>query len=79
MNCKQLVELVTSYLEGTLAPDERLRLEAHLGDCPYCVEYVDQMRRTVDALGKLPEQSLSPEAERELVEAFRGWRERRGP
>jgi anti-sigma factor RsiW len=77
MNCKELVELVTGYLEGTLPADDRLRLEAHLGECPYCVEYVEQMRQTVSVLGRLPEESVSPETERELLEAFRGWREGR--
>jgi anti-sigma factor RsiW len=77
MNCKELVELVTGYLENTLALDDRRRLEAHLKECPYCAEYVAQMRQTISSLGGLPEESVSPETERELLEAFRGWREGR--
>jgi anti-sigma factor RsiW len=77
MNCRELVELVTGYLENTLPAADRLRLEAHLEECPYCAEYVEQMRKTVGVLGRLPEESVSPESERALLEAFRGWRERR--
>jgi anti-sigma factor RsiW len=77
MNCTELVELVTGYLEDTLPAAERLRLEVHLEECTYCAEYVEQMRQTVDVLGRLPEESVSPESERELLEAFRGWRESR--
>ncbi|MGH9281562.1 MAG: zf-HC2 domain-containing protein, partial [Acidimicrobiales bacterium] len=42
--CQQAVELVTDYLEGALSPRDRARLEAHLGECPHCHEYFDQMR-----------------------------------
>jgi hypothetical protein len=33
------------------------------------------MRGTINALGHLPPESLSPEAERALLDAFKGWRE----
>jgi hypothetical protein len=35
------------------------------------------MRETIEALGELPRaQSLDPRTERELLDAFRGWRRR---
>jgi predicted anti-sigma-YlaC factor YlaD len=76
MSCRELVEVVTDYLEGSMAQTDRLRFEAHLGECPYCVNYLDQMRETIVALGELTEDSITPEARGELLEAFRGWRER---
>ncbi len=72
--CRDLVELITDYLEGALAPADRERFEAHIAGCDACTMYLDQMRATIAALGHLPPESLSPEAERELLEAFRGWR-----
>ena len=77
MTCQELVELVTDYLEGRLPDGERERFEQHLATCPACSVYLDQMRATIDALGHLPPESLSPEAERELLAAFRDWREGR--
>ena len=74
MTCRELVELVTEYLEGALLGDDRMRLEAHLAECPYCEEYIAQVRRTVAALGKLPLEPIDPARERVLLEAFRGWR-----
>lgn len=74
MTCRELVELVTEYLEGTLPGLDRKRLEAHLRECPYCDEYIAQMRRTVAVLGKLPPEPMDPNREQELLEAFRGWR-----
>jgi anti-sigma factor RsiW len=76
MSCRELVEVVTDYLEGKLPAQDRARLEAHLAECPYCEEYIAQMRETIEALGGLPADSLYPARERELLEAFRGWRRR---
>jgi anti-sigma factor RsiW len=73
MTCRQLVELVSDYLEGRLEPPTRERFEAHLGVCPDCREYVDQMRDTVRALGGLPEDALSAATRDELLRAFAGW------
>jgi anti-sigma factor RsiW len=74
MTCRELVELVTDYLEGTLPGQDRMRLDAHLAECPYCEEYIAQMRRTVAALGRLPPDPVDPAREQELLEMFRGWR-----
>jgi anti-sigma factor RsiW len=73
MSCRELVEVITDYLEGTMAAGDRARFEAHLESCPYCVTYLEQMRETIYTLGELPEESLSEEARDQLLEAFRGW------
>jgi hypothetical protein len=44
--------------------------KGHLALCEDCREYVEQMRVTLRALGRLPEESLSPAARRD-PEAFR--------
>ena len=75
MTCRELVELVTDYLDDQLDPAQRARFDEHLGECPPCVVYVAEMRMTIAALGRIPPESLSPEAERELLAAFRDWRE----
>jgi anti-sigma factor RsiW len=76
MSCRELVAVITDYIEGAMAADDRLRFEAHLEQCPYCVNYVEQIRATVDALGQLSEESIAPGARAGLLEAFRGWRDR---
>ena len=73
ISCRQLVELVSDYLEGRLDARSRERFETHLAACPDCREYVDQVRHTVGALGRLPEESLSGAARDELLRAFAGW------
>ena len=69
--CRELVELVTDYLEGATPPAVTGRVEAHLLRCPDCPAYVEQMRRTVRALGALPRDSISPATKRGLVRLFR--------
>jgi anti-sigma factor RsiW len=73
MACKELVELITDYLEGTMSERDRKRFDAHLEECPWCVEYLEQMRETIATLGRLDEDSISPEARAQLLAAFRDW------
>jgi anti-sigma factor RsiW len=75
MSCRELLEVITDYLEEKMGRGDRLRFEAHLEECPDCVIYLEQMRETIDALGRLSEESIAPETRRELLDAFRGWRD----
>ena len=74
LTCKDLVELVTDYLEGAFPADERRRFDEHLGSCPFCQIYLDQMRQTIRAAGRLPDESVSPAALDTLLAYFRRWR-----
>ncbi len=74
MVCQELVEVVGDYLEDRLSEPDRGRLERHLAECPPCVAYLDQMRWTVAAVGRLSEEALSLAARRDLVRLFRDWR-----
>ncbi len=76
MLCRELVEVVTDYLEHRLSPRDRARFEAHLAECEYCETYLEQMRQTIRALGRLPEESLSVDARDGLLTAFRDWTRR---
>ena len=74
MTCQELVELVTDYLEERLPAADRARFDEHLAGCPFCTIYLDQMRSTIRAMGRLPEKSMSPEALEELLAHFQDWR-----
>jgi anti-sigma factor RsiW len=78
LSCKELVELVTAYVEGALGADERARFDAHLTECPDCVEYVAQFRRTVAAIGlAAPELERTPPVS-DLLRIFRDWKRSSG-
>jgi len=74
MTCKELVELVTDYLEGTLAEDLRLRMEDHLSQCDGCTNYLEQMRQTIRLTGQVREESLTPQQRDDLLRLFRDWK-----
>lgn len=78
MSCRELVALITAYLEGSLPAEERDRFEAHLALCPGCEAYLEQMRLTVRLLGALREEDLRPGPRRRLRAAFRNWAVRFG-
>lgn len=69
--CREMVELVTEYLEGAMPPRERAIFEAHLVACPGCTAYFEQMRQTIRALGRLTDDDIPPPAQAELLEVFR--------
>jgi anti-sigma factor RsiW len=77
ISCRELVELVTAYLEGALSGEDRLRFESHIADCDHCTTYLDQMRRTIELTGTLRPDDVSPAAEQALLHAFRDWRGQR--
>ncbi|MEU7874923.1 zf-HC2 domain-containing protein [Dactylosporangium sp. NPDC049140] len=73
MDCDEFVELVTAYLEGALDPATEQRFVAHLAECEGCDRYLEQVRRTIAELGRLPAASLPAPARDRLLEAFRDW------
>ena len=74
ITCKELVELVTDYLEATLPEDIRLRVEQHVSGCSGCTNYLEQMRQTIRLTGQLREEHLSPEEKDNLLRLFRDWK-----
>jgi anti-sigma factor RsiW len=74
MDCRELVEAITAFLDGTLPDADRRRFDAHLANCPSCTEYLAQMRMTIARLGTLDESTLSDDVRDELLGAFREWR-----
>ena len=77
LTCRELVRLVTGYLEGTLSETDRCRFDLHLTKCDGCSTYLAQIRETIRISGALTEQSLEPEARDELLTAFGTWKQRR--
>lgn len=77
MSCRQVVELMTDYLEGTLSAVERERFEQHIAGCDGCRAYLAQMRATGRIVGRLADEPIPEALERDLVAAFRSWKSSR--
>ena len=71
LDCRDLVELVTEYLEGTLSEADRRRFEEHLAECDGCTDYVAQMGVTIELTGHLRTDDVDPIALETLLDAFR--------
>jgi anti-sigma factor RsiW len=70
ITCREIVQLVTDYLEGALPPDRTESVEMHLAYCNGCLNYLDQMRAAIRLSGSLTEEAFPSELQAELVRAF---------
>jgi anti-sigma factor RsiW len=79
LTCRQLVEVLTDYLEDVLEPAERAEIERHIVLCRGCSSYVEQMRSTIDLLGRLAADDPAAAQAEKLLAMFREWQARRSP
>jgi predicted anti-sigma-YlaC factor YlaD len=66
VTCQQFVEVITDYLEGSLATRTLTQVEEHLVMCDWCLTYLEQMQATIASLGALRETD-SPEPSEALL------------
>jgi len=52
MNCREFVDFLMAYLDGSLEASEREIFEGHMVDCPGCETYLETYRETI-RLGKV--------------------------
>ncbi|HZA78809.1 MAG TPA: zf-HC2 domain-containing protein [Acidimicrobiales bacterium] len=75
--CAVFVDMITDYLDGTIPPDLRARVDAHLALCPGCTSVLEQIRRVIRLAGRLTDDDVEalPAADRDrLLAAFRSAR-----
>ncbi len=75
ITCREVVEIVTAYLDDALAPADRARFEEHVAGCDGCTNSLGQMRETIRLTGSLTEEQIPAEQRGVLLEAFRDWRD----
>jgi anti-sigma factor RsiW len=71
MACREIVELLSDYLDDALPTSLRADVQAHLDGCDGCTRVLDQLRETVRLTGMLTEEQLSDPQRATLLEAFR--------
>jgi len=74
LDCNEIVELVTEYLEGAMNERTTVAFEAHLTICQGCRRYVEQIRETIRTSGSVTDPPLSAQVEAALLDAFRSFR-----
>jgi hypothetical protein len=58
LQCREVVEVLTDYLEEALPAARRVVLEQHLVFCEGCDRYLVQLRTTIDLTGQLQEEDV---------------------
>lgn len=72
--CREVVGILTDFLEGALDEQARTRVEQHLVLCPGCSEYLRQFRATIGTTRKLSDRDIPERVKENLLDAFRHWR-----
>jgi anti-sigma factor RsiW len=71
ISCQEVVEIITDYLEGKLSPEDVAIFEAHLALCDGCQWYLDQIRITIAAVGRIEDEDVPAELRDTVLAAFR--------
>jgi predicted anti-sigma-YlaC factor YlaD len=74
LTCQEVIELLSSYIEGGLTVDDRRRVDEHLALCDGCTTYLEQMRETIRLSGMVTEEQVPEDEKTALLAAFRDWR-----
>ncbi|MEA2557014.1 MAG: hypothetical protein QOG88_552 [Actinomycetota bacterium] len=73
MECRDLVEAVTAYLEHEMSPEDRARFDQHLALCDGCTNYLAQIRETIRLTGSLDPEAIPSEQRSALQGVFAAW------
>jgi anti-sigma factor RsiW len=74
LTCRELVEVITDFVEGAMSDADRARFERHLGECAGCAAVMSQFRTTIEVTGRLTEDQVSEDQRDAMREVFRRWR-----
>ncbi len=69
MICRDAIDVLADYLDGTMPPDLAAELERHLADCAPCRAYLATYRKTQE-LGAAAARVEMPEEMQERLRRF---------
>jgi hypothetical protein len=73
LECVEIVELTTDYLEGALDTDAHREVAEHCVECWACERYIGEVVTVVGLMSSLPAVPVSPALEADLLTLFREW------
>ena len=79
LTCREVVEVITDYLEGAMGGPDRARFEHHLEECTGCTAVLAQFRATIEATGLLTESAVTADQREAMREVLRRWHEGAAP
>jgi anti-sigma factor RsiW len=73
MTCREVVQLLTDYLEGALTANDRARVEEHLAGCDACTAFLAQLRTACRVVARLAAVEVPAPLRADLLRAFRDY------
>jgi len=71
--CRELLELLSGYLDGALPTDTTVAIESHLAGSDGCASVLEEFRRAIALTGRLREEQVPPAQRDLLLHTFRDW------
>jgi anti-sigma factor RsiW len=74
-SCKEVLALLSDYLDFELPPEACEQIENHLAECSPCVEFAASLRRTMELCrGFAPSAMPEPLSEQARAELEKAWK-----
>lgn len=70
LTCKEFLDGLSDYLDGTLEGELRQQLEAHVTECPNCWVIVDTTKKTIQVYKGMEPQSIPQALHSRLMKAL---------
>lgn len=70
-SCKESIELLLDYVDGSMSPDEAEHLSKHLEACPPCVEFLKTYRATTGLCKRALAAKMPEELSLRLIDFLR--------
>lgn len=70
-SCQDSIDLLLSYLDGDLPPEEAAHLEEHLGGCPPCIDFLRSYQKTPHLCRRALAHKMPQELSHKLTEFLR--------
>jgi anti-sigma factor RsiW len=70
LTCKEFLQELTDYLDSTVDPEIRRRIEAHITECPNCFVILDTCKKTIQVYKGMQPQVLPEDVNARLIKAL---------
>jgi len=70
LTCKQFLQELNDYLDPSIDPQTKQRLEAHVSECPNCFVVVDTTMKTLKVYKGMEPQPISEDLKTRLWSAL---------
>ncbi len=71
MDCSTIKQKIHDYIDGSLPPDEKKRIEAHLAGCETCRVYASDLKKTIETLKGLDAMPAPPWLTQKVMQKVR--------